>query len=66
MRGDSRMSDDYKVGDRDHNVKIAVKKIRKAYLSNDYKRYAHQYVEAEDIIISAICMGGYTVTKEGE
>jgi hypothetical protein len=59
-------SDDYKVGDKEHNVKVAVKKIREAYISNDYKKYALQYVEAQDIILSAICMGGYTVTKEGD
>lgn len=58
--------DDYKVGDKDHNVKVAVKKMREAYLSNDYKKYAHQFVEAQDIIVSAICMGGYTVAKEGD
>lgn len=60
------MNNDYKVGDVDHNVKIAVKKIREAYLSNDYKKYAHQFVKAQDIIIYAVCMDGYTVIKEGD
>lgn len=60
------MNDDYKVGDADHNVKVAVKKIREAYLSNDCKKYARQFVEAQDIIIYAVCMDGYTVIKEGD
>lgn len=60
------MNDDYKVGDIEHNVKVAVKKIREAYLSDDYKKYAHQFVEAQDIIIYAICMDGYTVIKENK
>lgn len=67
MRGYSRMSDDYKVGDREHNVKVAVKKLREAYWSeHDVAKYASQFWEAEKIIISAICFQDYTLQKEGE
>lgn len=58
------MSDEYKMLDVENNVKVAVKKLREAYWSNDTERYAQQFVEAEEIIISSICHLGYTVVKE--
>jgi hypothetical protein len=61
------MSDEeYKVGDVEHNVKVAVKKLREAYWSTDTPKYANQFWQAEKIIISAICFQDYTVQKEGE
>lgn len=58
------MSDEYKMLDVENNVKVAVNKLREAYWSNDTERYAQQFVEAKEIIISSICHLGYTVVKE--
>lgn len=58
------MSDKYIPMDIDNNVMVAVKKLREAYWSNDTEKYAKQFVEAQDIIISSICHHRYTVKKE--
>lgn len=55
---------EYKPMEIEHNVKAAVENLRKAYWSNETEKVAKHYTEAEDIIISAICHGGYTVCKE--
>ena len=60
------MSENYIFMDIDNNVRVAVKKLREAYWSNDAERYAQQFVEAKEIIISSICHHGYTVVKEGD
>lgn len=60
------MSDEYKMLDVENNVKVAVKKLREAYWSNDPDSYANQFCEAKEIIISAICFEGYTLQKEGD
>lgn len=59
------MSDKYIPMDIDNNVRVAVKKLREAYWSNDTERYAKQFVEAKEIIISSICHHGFTVMREG-
>ena len=58
------MENIYIVGDADHNVKVAIEKLRAAYWSNDYEKYASQYKQAENIIISAICHSGYTLIHQ--
>lgn len=55
---------EYKPMEIEHNVKAAVENLRKAYWSNETKKVAKHYTEAEDIIISAICHQHYTVCKE--
>ena len=55
---------EYKPMEIEHNVKAAVENLRKAYWSNETKKVAKHYTEAEDIIISAICHHHYTVCKE--
>lgn len=57
--------DEYKALDVENNVKVAVKKLREAYWSNDPGSYASQFCEAKQIIISAICFLDYTLQKEG-
>ena len=59
------MSDfvEYKPMDVEHNVKAAVENLRKAYLSNDTKKVAKIFTEAEGIIVSAICHDNYTIGK---
>ena len=52
--------------DVEHNVKAAVNNLREAYWSNEYEKMAEQFTEAEEIIISAICTGGYTICKENK
>lgn len=60
------MSDfkEYKPLDVNYNVQVAVENLRKAYWSNEPEKVAKAFSEAEDIIVSAICHHGYTVTKE--
>lgn len=58
------MGNQYIVGDANHNAKVAVEKLREAYWSNDYEKYASQFKQAEEIIISAICHSGFTLIRE--
>ena len=55
---------EYKPLELDYNVKIAVENLKTAYWSNDTKKFATAFKEAEDIIISAICHHNYTLCKE--
>lgn len=54
----------YKWMEPDYNVQAAVENLRKAYWSNETKKVAKIFTDAEDIIISSICHHGYTVCKE--
>lgn len=54
----------YKPLEPEYNVQVAVENLRKAYCSNEPEKVAKDFTKAEDIIISAICHGGYTLCKE--
>lgn len=57
---------EYIKGDIEHNVKVALNKLIEAYWSNDYEKYAQQFVEAEKIIISALVFGGFDIVRKEE
>lgn len=52
--------------DIDHNIKVALQKLKESYWSNDYKNMAHQFKEAEEIIISALVFGNYDIVRKEE
>lgn len=54
----------YKPLESEYNIEIAVENLRMAYWSNEPEKVAKNFTKAEDIIISAICHGGYTLCKE--
>lgn len=54
----------YKPLEPDYNVQCAVENLRAAYWSNEPKKVAKNFTEAEDIIISAICHHDYTICKQ--
>lgn len=54
----------YKPLEPDYNVQCAVENLKTAYWSNDSRKMAMVFVEAEEIIMSAICHHGYTVCKQ--
>ena len=56
---------EYKPFEVDYNVKSAVENLKTAYWSNDYEKYANAFVEADQMIVSAICHYGYIVVKGG-
>ena len=55
---------EYRKGDVKHNIKAAVFNLREAYWSDEPTKIAKQFTDAEEVIISAICIGGYTLCKE--
>lgn len=63
---EAEMSDfkEYKPMEEEYNIQAAVENLRKAYWSNETKKVAKIFTDAEDIIISSICHHGYTVSKE--
>ena len=56
--------EEYKPLDIEYNIRVAVENLKKAYWSDEPEKVAKNFTEAEDIIISAICHHGYTVSKE--
>ena len=58
--------EEYKPLDVEGNIEKAVQNLRKAYWSNDLDLCASAFVEAEEIIISAILHYDYTIVKEQE
>ena len=56
---------EYKPLEVDYNVKSAVENLKTAYWSNDSEKYAQAFVEADQMIVSAICHYGYIVVKGG-
>ena len=57
----------YIPGDIAHNVETAVNELRKVYWENDLSNVAaEEFKKAEDIIISAIVFGDYTVIRQTE
>lgn len=61
-----RKMKEYKPLDVEHNVETAIENLKEAYFSNDTEKYAKVFVEAENIIISAILFNGYHLKKDGE
>lgn len=65
-RKKEKKKNEYIQGDPDHNVKVALNKLIEAYWSNDYEKYAQQFVEAETIIISTLVFGGFDIVRKEE
>ena len=65
-RKKGKKKNEYIQGDIDHNVKVAINKLIEAYWSNDYEKYARQFVEAEQIIISTLVFGGFDIVRKEE
>ena len=57
---------EYIPADIDHNIKVALQKLKESYWSNDYKNMTHQFKEAEEIIISALVFGNYDIVRKEE
>ena len=55
---------EYKPLDVDYNVQCAVENLKTAYWSNDTEKMASVYVEASEMIMSAICHYGYVLCKQ--
>jgi len=56
--------EEYKPLEPEYNIRVAVENLKKAYWSNETEKVAKHFTDAEEIIISAICHHGYTVSKE--
>ena len=65
-REERMKANEYIPADIDHNIKVALEKLKEAYWSNDYKNMAHQFKEAEGIIISALVFGDYDIVRKEE
>lgn len=57
---------EYIQGDPNHNVKVALRKLKEAYWSNDYEQYAQQFTQAEEIIIATLVFGGFEIVRRDE
>lgn len=57
---------EYIKGDIEHNVKVALRKLKEAYWSNNPEQYAQQYVQAEEIIITTLVFGGFEIVRKEE
>lgn len=55
---------EYIQGDAEHNVKVALRKLKEAYWSNDTEKYARQFKEAQEIIIATLVFGGFDIVRE--
>lgn len=56
--------EEYKPLESEYNIRVAVENLKKAYWNNEPEKVAKDFTDAEDIIIGAICLYGYTVSKE--
>lgn len=65
-RKKEKKKNEYIEGDIDHNIKVALNKLIEAYWSNDYEKYANQFLEAEKIIISTLVFGGFDIVRKEE
>ncbi len=58
---------DYIQGDPDHNVKVALRKLKEIYWKNNVTaEEAQKFVEAKEIIISTLVFGGYDIVRKEE
>ena len=57
---------EYIKGDIDHNVKVALRKLKEAYWSNNPEQYAQQFVQAEEIIITTLVFGEFEIVRKEE
>ena len=57
---------EYIKGDIEHNVKVALRKLKEAYWSNNPEQYAQQFVQAEEIIITTLVFGGFEIVRKEE
>ena len=60
-------ADDYIQGDIDHNVQVALKRLKDIYWkSNPTTEEVQKYMEAEEIIISVLVFDGFDVVRKEE
>ena len=58
-------ADDYIQGDPDHNVKVALRRLRDIYWKNNLTtEEAQKYMEAEEIIISALLFDVFDIVRK--
>ena len=58
---------EYIQGDPDHNVKVALKRLKEIYWkSNPTTEEAQKYMEAEEIIISTLVFGEFDLVRKEE
>jgi len=57
---------EYIKGDIEHNVKVALRKLKEAYWSNNPEQYAQQFVQAEEIIITTLVFGEFEIVRKEE
>ena len=58
---------EYIKGDIDHNVKVALRRLKEIYWKNDVTTEDKQkYVEAQEIIICTLVFGGFDIVRKEE
>ena len=58
---------EYIQGDPDHNVKVALRRLKEIYWKNNVTtEEAQKFAEAEGIIISTLVFGGYDIVRKEE
>lgn len=56
---------EYIQGDPDHNVKVALRRLKEIYWKNNVTtEEAQKFAEAERIIISTLVFGGYDIVRK--
>lgn len=58
---------EYIQGDPDHNVKIALRRLKEIYWKNNVTaEEARKFEEAEEIIICTLVFGGFDIVRKEE
>lgn len=58
---------EYIKGDPDHNVKVALRRLKEIYRKNDVTPEEKQkFAEAEEIIICTLLYGGFDIVRKEE
>lgn len=58
---------EYIQGDPDHNVKVALRRLKEIYWKNNVTtEEAQKYMEAEEIIISTLVFGEFDLVRKEE
>lgn len=60
-------SNEYIQGDPDHNVKVALRKLKEIYWKNNVTaEEARKFEEAKEIIICTLVFGGFDIVRKEE
>lgn len=58
---------EYIQGDPEHNVKVALRRLKEIYWKNNVTtEEAQKYMEAEEIIISTLVFGEFDIVRKEE